>query len=932
MLRSLPATLGLVVLALTSCAGETPNSGIGERAGAKGRIVGYLYDADTGAPVSGATVETVELGAKVTTTTSEGYFTLDGLTASGTYRVTFAGAGFVTRVTSIGIQQVPADAYDTISVANAGNIAMAKPSGIIKGRVEFANQIFGQATAIGDASIVVDYQGTFALTKTTTSNAQGEFTLDGLPATPTGQFVNVCAYNLVTGNDSVADFVPTCVGATLYSNQTTPVVIRPSLFDLNNSDINLVQGVVRDVLSRLPVEGVEVFEVGKESEKVTTDANGFYFLKTTSVNRFCQYVFRKTGYGEGYTEITQGRGGNNSNTNITLYPSGATVEGRLFYANLQPAVNAEVRLDMRTGNNVNGFNVLQIVKTDATGAFTLNNLPGAVDGLSTRINVTPWTADPELFPETPPQSFNVLLYPGAKTPLFAQLQSSSAFTLVANNVTSGFIPPVEPVTIQLSLPSIPAENLFTLTESSQSGGTMPFTVAYTDNNRRIAVTPAGLGTGAPLWSENRQYTLSYRLRANNGQTLGQNSFSFTPRTSLTAANIAGRITTVALENPEIDATSRNFTLRWSPLPDAFNYSIYVRTQNTNRVPSFVRLGQATSSAAPTYNVNLPGNLGTNLEPASGQPFAFGQVLTFLVVPIDSRGIESDFSKGATLDVRDVVPPRIDYGIAQLDGAAGASHPIRFAVRATEVMDRTQPPTTTLPAGLAFTSWAIDETSGGLEGVLTLTGSLSAVANLSVQPRDTSGNLGRATTIPVLQNALVPNQNFEGASANTCSASGWTVEPFVNCATCTQLALTSQPAATVAIPGTQSAFDGTCSLGFGDPDNLWCGTQQAWAPMDLSGATFDRRTLNFQFRFWPYSQPGFSAPTARCEFYDTTAMVVAATWLNTSIVNYTNRTWTIQGSNITPLLTRTGRVRCFVETTTCGVRGSAQFDDFRVYMK
>lgn len=927
MFRQLLQALGLTLL-FVSCVGETPNSGIGERRGAKGRIVGYLYDADTGAALSGVTVETVEVGVKVTTTSADGYFTLDKLTASGSYRVTCTAAGYVPRVLTVGIAQIPTDAYDAVAVANTGNIQMAKPSGSIKGRVEFASQTAGQGLPIKNANVIVDYSGqlsTYLLTLTTTSNDQGEFTLTGLPAAPQGVFAQVCVHNLSEDADQIADFVPTCVSVNVYSNQTTPVTIRPSRFDLNNQDVNLIQGVVRDVLTRLPLEGVEVFEVGKETEKVSTDANGFYLLKTTSVNKFIQLTFRKAPYAEGYLEFNLGRGGNNTGQNMTLFPGGASLEGRLLYANFLPAAQAEVRIDLRTSNSIN---VLQFVKTDAMGNFTISNLPGQADGLSVQVRVTPWSADPDLFPETQPQGFNVALYPGSKTPLFAQLSSNANLAVIANNATSGFLNTTEGVTLQLSLPCLPAENSFTLTDNG-SNQPMPFTVTYADGNRRLTVTPV-VATGAPLWSENRNYNLSWRLRANNGpQGLTQSSVTFTPRTSLLASSITGRITAVTLDTPDIDSTTRTFTLRWAPLADAFSYSVYVRSANTNRLPSFVRITTATAAASPAAPITLGGNF-TVLDAAQNQAFAFGQVLTFLVVPVDSRGIETDATKGATIDVKDVVAPRFDLGIAQLDDASGASHPIRFVIRASEAMDRTTPPTTTLPSGLTFTSWTVDETTGGLEGTLVLTGSLGAVANLSVQARDTSANLGRALAVPVLQSALLPNSGFEGASAGTCSASGWTADANLTCASCPSQAITSTPAAGANLAGTLSVFEGTCAMSFGDPDATWCGLQQTTAPMDLSGANFDRRSLVFQYRYWPYFQAG--AVSTRCDFFDSTLMTVAQTFTNTS-TSASQRVWNVSSTNVTGLIGRTGRVRCALDTSSvCGSRGGAQLDDFRVYMK
>ena len=126
------------------------------------------------------------------------------------------------------------------------------------------------------------------------------------------------------------------------------------------------------------------------------------------------------------------------------------------------------------------------------------------------------------------------------------------------------------------------------------------------------------------------------------------------------------------------------------------------------------------------------------------------------------------------------------------------------------------------------------------------------------------------------------------------------------------------------------YEGSCALAFGDPDATWCGVQLTAAPMDLSGATFDRRSIMFQYRYWPYFQSG--SVTTRCDFFDNTTMAVAQTFLSTTTAN-SQRIWNTSTTNITALIGRNGKVRCALDTSnTCGSRGGAQLDDFRVYMK
>ncbi len=924
------------VCLLVGCTGETPNSGIGERKGAKGRIQGFVIDAETGQPMSDVALKTSEVGTEVSTNSKDGFFVLDKLTAGGTYRLSATKDGYVPRIFNANIGQVPQDAYDALPVANMGTQFMSKPNGTVKGRVEYING--GQVPQVlKNATVMMDFAGsaTFMLSLTTTTNEQGEFTFTGLPSHPTGSLSqNVCVTNLKDNTDDIIDFAPSCTSVAIYPNQTNYVVIRPSRVDVNNSDANTIQGVVRDNLTRLPIAGVEVFEVGKEADKVTTDANGFYFIKTTSLNRFAQFTYRKTGYAEGYSEVNFGRGGN-TNMPINMYPGGASIVGRLLYANLQPAKQAEVRIDLRQilGGST-GFNVFKVVKTNDTGDFTLDNLPGWYDGLSVNVAFTPWSADPDLFPETTSQSVSVSLYPGSATPLLRQLTSNANLALIAWNAYSGFIGPNEAAQIQVSLPTLPTENRFTLIDSS-SGQPMPFTVAYGDNNRKITVTPS-VGMGTTMWSENRQYQLQVILRANNGpQGFLNTSFSFQARSSLQTANITGKIAAISVDNPDIDANTRPITLRWAPLPDAFSYSLYLRTVNTQRLPSYVRFTTVTATANPASSFNL-GALGvtSTLEPITGQPFAFGQIISFLVVPVDARGIETDASKGATIDLRDVIAPNFDFGVAQLDPAAGAAHDVRFVVHANEALDRASPPMTTLPAGLTFNSWTVEDRPtppsnvGGIEGVLTLNGSLAAAANLTIQVRDTSGNLSRALTVPVLQQSLVPSPGFEGSGA--CASTGWTADPNTTCAACTSQVLANTPTAIVSNPGYQPAYEGACALAFGDATtNGMCGTQQMGTPLDLTGPTFTGKLLRISYRYWPYCSAGYVAH--RCDFFDTVAMTIPSNYH--SFANNNGRAWTAVSADLSSNIGRNGRFRCTLDdSNTCGSRGGVQIDDLRVYMK
>lgn len=894
-----------------------------ERLGARGRIVGYLFDGETGAPLTDVTITTSDGSNALTVKTKDGFFMLDRLIAGALYRVSIAKEGYVTRFSNLTVPQAPADAYDVIPVANLGALQMLKPSGVVKGRAEFITA--GQSRQmIANASVIMDLyaNGAFELVKTATTSATGEFTIDGLPSLPTGLSLSICLVPAADARLGVVEFQPLCTNVTVYSGQPNFVTLRPSRTDQNAGDINIVQGVVRDLTTSLPIAGVQVAEVGLEANAVTTDSNGFFFYRTESVNRFTQFVYKKTGYADGWNSVTLTRGGNVT-LGRDLYPGAASVKGRLLYANLMPANNAEVRVDLRSSLGVSAF---KQVRTNATGDFTITDLPGLPDGLNINLIATPWSADPELFPETAQQTFGVTLFPGAETPALRQLTSVATLGVVANNAYSGFVAVTEPLKMLMSLPTIPAENQFTLTETI-TGNTMPHVVEYSDSNRLITIRPV-VGSSQPFWAEARTYNLNYRVRANNGPNgISNGNIGFTPRGTLGSSTITGRVSTVTIDTPEVDAITRIFTLRWTPVPDAFRYAVYARTSNTNRQPSFVRLFDQVATASPSASINLNNYnvFSSVIDPVSGQAFAFGQRVVFMVVPIDARGVESDPTKGGTIELSDNTPPRFDQGVAQLDDATGGSS-VRFVMRATEQLDRANAPTVTLPAGLTFEGWAVDELSGGIEGTLTAKGSASSPVSMTVQLKDTSGNLSAPLTVPVFGTALIPNHGFEGSSG--CAAAGWTADVNTTCGSCASQALAAQPAAVTAVAGTLSSFEGRCALSFGDPDAMHCGAQSSSFPITLTGTALDRRSITLTGKYWSYGSGNYVLSMTLHNAGNTNIGTVLSTAASSN-----QRTWQTLTADLTALAPTVARVRLAASTAVCNTRnGGFQVDDLRLWVR
>ncbi|WP_242394970.1 carboxypeptidase regulatory-like domain-containing protein [Anaeromyxobacter oryzisoli] len=188
-----------------------------------GSVVGVVTSLRTGAPLPGVTVSVPSPNGGIisVTTDSNGAYALRGLVPGASYTVRFAAAGYVPRFADA--PQIPNSAgdYPSNGVVQVDQ-AMAQANATLKGHVYGRDLL-----PASGVELVADLrpQG-FDLVATARTDAQGAYTLTGLPGAPTGLPVAVVAQPWDANGDGVADY-----GAQSYAGSTYPQV--SSLLDVD---------------------------------------------------------------------------------------------------------------------------------------------------------------------------------------------------------------------------------------------------------------------------------------------------------------------------------------------------------------------------------------------------------------------------------------------------------------------------------------------------------------------------------------------------------------------------------------------------------------------------------------------------------------------------------------------------------------------------
>ncbi len=181
-----------------------------------GAIVGRVTSMTTGQPLVGATVSVPSpVGISSAPTDATGTYLIGGLPAGAVYQVRFAAAGYVA---AFGTANIPAAAgtFPSNGIAEV-DMVLAEANATLNGHVYERN-----GAPAGNVVLMVDLRNRgFDFVATATTNAQGAYSLTGLPGAPTGLTVPVVAQPWDADRDGLADYDSVTRTAVTYPGATS---------------------------------------------------------------------------------------------------------------------------------------------------------------------------------------------------------------------------------------------------------------------------------------------------------------------------------------------------------------------------------------------------------------------------------------------------------------------------------------------------------------------------------------------------------------------------------------------------------------------------------------------------------------------------------------------------------------------------------------
>jgi large repetitive protein len=302
-----------------------------------GSISGSIFDATSGQPITGASVEVSVLnqaGAIVAHANSDlsGNYEITGL-APGVYTITARATNYETSSASA---TVLANTNTPVSLA-----LFASP-GEIQGQVLAA----GTLQPIAGAQVnALDFNG--SVVTSVYSDSQGSFVITGLAQ---GQYVI---------SASAGGFQSNHVGAIVLANTTTPVQLQL------NQDFGFINGTAAP---GVPGTTIQLFDINNLLiGTVVADGNGTFSFSGVAPG---SYVLTATT--PGYAVQSVGaivQPGQTANVSFTLTPNPASISGTVLDTGMQPIVNAVVRI-LDLNETTIGFGY-----TDSNGSYSIGNLP-----------------------------------------------------------------------------------------------------------------------------------------------------------------------------------------------------------------------------------------------------------------------------------------------------------------------------------------------------------------------------------------------------------------------------------------------------------------------------------------------------------------------------------------------------------------------------
>ena len=472
----------------------------------------------------------------------------------------------------------------------------------------------------------------------------------------------------------------------------------------------------------------------------TTDAEGHYALADLAAGTNYRVRFVLDGFvprfADAFIPNAAGKfpqGNAATELNMQVAAADATISGRIFARDGQPAAAAVASIDLRPA----GFDLVQEVVAGADGSYSFAELPGAPAGLAVTVTVQPFDQDGDGAADYGARDAATATFPATNTRLDIDLRTvADALLLLFSNVDDGVIATPDAIALVFNRPLDLSATPVALLDDTVGAAVAAVSTLDTAGTT-LSVEPAG---GTDL-AAGHTYTLTVDAHATNGAqlTVVQTFDAVTDPTTLPG------VTGLVVQPAAVDFDTNFFTLDWDSVAGAASYDIYARDTSAN--PTYLLVDTSGSAPAPGEPVTLPGEFDYYTDDGFQTPFAYGVDVDFAVVPVDASGSSGDPVAANEVRVSDNVAP-IAWDTDQFataDNTGGLTDDILdLNVDFTEYMDPASAAAVTMTGlGPTCVVSAFDMDPGLINGGFTITvpaGTDCSGPYLVTGARDTSGNL------------------------------------------------------------------------------------------------------------------------------------------------------------------------------------------------
>lgn len=470
-----------------------------------------------------------------------------------------------------------------------------------------------------------------------------------------------------------------------------------------------VTGNVSDLV-RQPIEGARVTLITNEElaedRSTTTDALGDYFFEVRGFGSLAVaveaegFVRARSTINTVDTPDTGGEFDASAVQDFLLYANTAALQGtiRRNANGVSPVSNLPLRLRINDAT-VRDPNLVLQVNTDANGDYRFENLPA---GASATLFIPSWDEDGDGVPETGAVSQGLTLNQDSVTLLNRDVFEFEGPRAVWSNVANQLVAPNANIEVRYNVAMRPEGQFRTITLSrlDNPGGIVAATSSFSSDGTLLTITPI-----EPL-TQSQRYRISVQAEAaSTGQGVSYNQdFRVTGSNPEPATPTNFRLVD---PSQDVDYNTLSFSFRWDAVPDADQYSIYVRSLS-GPVTEWVRTNtlNANNPLVMEGTFSIPSAVR---DPQTGWAFGNGETVEFAVAAVRD-GAESAPSQPVAISDNVCLRVSTAFRDNRFDSwnNAGGEDPAQVAalVRFVGPVDRSNAPTFSLPSGLGAASFSV----------------------------------------------------------------------------------------------------------------------------------------------------------------------------------------------------------------------------------